>query len=251
MSLVPEPAAPIGTVACVQQRSSARLAVAPRYVDDPPAIPRLQELKEINVERAANGGARDAFRHVVDFDLDPAIVDVLSLPLTARGHIDHLLSRERANAFSARSVLLERALGQLRMKRSLHPGAIPVEPSPDVVARCALDRGFVPGCDFLGPDGISLWHQLGTSSRPLLPSHRGLLHFGVRQLSTRSRQRQLNPELCREHPSLSTASASRSSASALARITRCSQRTIFDHRGTSPHDSTAHRRKEHSGAAVR
>jgi hypothetical protein len=102
----------------------------------------------------------------VDFDLDPAIVDVLSLPLTARGHIDHLSSRKRANGFSARSVLLERALGQLRMKRSLHPRAIPIEPSLDVVACRALDRGFFPGCGFLGPDGISLRHQIDGDPPP-------------------------------------------------------------------------------------
>ena len=146
----------IGTVACFNQARSARLAVAPRHVDDSPALPRLQELEKINVERAPNGGARDAVRHVVDYDIDPAIVDVLSLPHTARGHLDHLSSRDRADAFSARGVLLERALGQLRMKRSLHPRAVPIEPSLDVVARRALDRRFLAGCGFLGPDGIRL-----------------------------------------------------------------------------------------------
>ena len=99
-------------VARFNQARSARLAVAPRHVDDPPALPRLQELEKINVERAPNGGARDAIRHIVDFDLDPAIVDVLSPPHTARGHLDHLWSRDRADAFGARGVLLERALGQ-------------------------------------------------------------------------------------------------------------------------------------------
>jgi hypothetical protein len=138
------------------QPRSARLAVAPRHVDDPPALPRLQELEKINVERAPNGGARDAIRYVVDYDIDPAIVDVLSLPHTARGHLDHLSSRDRADAFSARGVVLERALGQLRMKRSLHPRAVPIEPSLDVVTRRALDRRFVAGCGFFGPDGIRL-----------------------------------------------------------------------------------------------
>jgi hypothetical protein len=104
----------------------------------------------------------------VDFDIDPAIVDVLSLPHTARGHLDHLSSRDRADAFSARGVLLERALGQLRMKRSLHPRAVPIEPSLNVVARRALDRRFVAGCGFLGPDGIRLSAQLGASMRALL-----------------------------------------------------------------------------------
>jgi hypothetical protein len=152
----------------LQPASSARLAVAPRHVDDPPALPRLQELEKINVERAPNGGARDAIRYVVDYDIDPAIVDVLSLPHTARGHLDHLSSRDRADAFSARGVSLERALGQLRMKRSLHPRAVPIEPSLDVVARRALDRRFVAGCGFFGPDGIRLSAQLGASMRALL-----------------------------------------------------------------------------------
>jgi hypothetical protein len=92
----------------------------------------------------------------VDFDFDPAIVDVLSLPHTARGHLEHLSSRDRADAFGARGVLLERALGQLRMKRSLHPRAVAIEPSLDVVSRRALDGGFVAGCGLLGPDGIRL-----------------------------------------------------------------------------------------------
>ena len=150
------PAPSIGTVACFNQARSARLAVAPRHVDDSPAFPRLQELKKVNVERAPSRGARDAIRHVVDFDFDPAIVDVLSLPDTARGHLDHLSSRDRADAFSAGAVWLERALGQLRMKRSLHPRAVPIEPSLDVVARRAFHRRFVAGCGFLGPDGIRL-----------------------------------------------------------------------------------------------
>ena len=87
-----------------------RASGRPRHVDDPPAVPRLQELEEIHVERAANSDARDAFRHIVDFHLDPAIVDVLFLARTARRHADHLLRRQRANAFSARLVSLERAL---------------------------------------------------------------------------------------------------------------------------------------------
>src|SRR3954452_1585724 len=145
------------------------LAVAPRHVDDPPALPCLQELEEIDIERAANGGARDAFRYVVDLDLDPAIGDVLSLPLTARGHVDHLSSRERADAFGARRVALEGALGQLRMKRSLHPRAIPIEPSLDVVACRVLNGGFVTGCGFLGPDGSAL-HQHTRRVKPFLAS---------------------------------------------------------------------------------
>jgi Protein of unknown function (DUF1214) len=39
------------------------------------------------------------------------------------------------------------------MKRALHPRAIPIEPSFDVVTCRALDRSFVAGCDFLGSDG--------------------------------------------------------------------------------------------------
>jgi hypothetical protein len=42
------------------------------------------------------------------------------------------------------------------MKRSLHPRAVPIEPSLDVVARRALDRRFVAECGFVGPDGIRL-----------------------------------------------------------------------------------------------
>ena len=76
------------------ETTTASLAVAPRHVDNPPAVARLQQLEEIDVQRAANGGARDPFRHVVDFDLDPAIVDVLSLssPLAVMSIISRAVS---------------------------------------------------------------------------------------------------------------------------------------------------------------
>ena len=147
-------------VARFNQARSARLAVAPRHVDDPPALPRLQELEKINVERAPNGGARDAIRHILDFDLDPAIVDVLSPPHTARGHLDHLWSRDRADAFGARGVLLERALGRTSRARGGRSGGRLYFNPPRVVSA----SGRLPARSLLRRSRVR-WRV----ERPLLP----------------------------------------------------------------------------------